>query len=387
MIACVDCHTPVTVSFEKLTELEGPPFDQDMLFAGYGKPWVNEVNQIPSPPFPRRIYSANLTQDETGLKGYTADDLDKALRFGIGKDGSRLCPPMGGGKHHGMGFGYLKDEDRRDVINYVLALPPIFNTIPKDCRVGSGRPPAQAVPRISGVRALALVASLILGIFALGFALRKPTQPPSRVQAWRTILVTAGACVATLSLIAIQLSGRQVEPYDAAIALILYMLSGPKLEAVMSVLSAIATLPVVVIVAALLGIWAWTHGQRRAAVVLGAVFGTTELLNLLFRSLFGYGHAELSGAAALHSYAFPSGHVMAAAAIYGSAAIVAARLWPRLSRPLAIGSPILIFAIGVSRLYLSEHWVTDVFAGIAVGLLLCLGTAIALRGRSTGSTA
>ncbi len=40
------------------------------------------------------VYSTNITPDKTGIGGYSFEDFDKAVRHGIGKDGSSLYPAM-----------------------------------------------------------------------------------------------------------------------------------------------------------------------------------------------------------------------------------------------------------------------------------------------------
>jgi undecaprenyl-diphosphatase len=70
------------------------------------------------------------------------------------------------------------------------------------------------------------------------------------------------------------------------------------------------------------------------------------------------------------SWSFPSGHAFSAAAIYGTLALLAAarlgRPWQR--RAVVAGALALVFLIGVSRVCLDEHYVTDVLGGWAGGL-------------------
>ncbi len=77
--------------------------------------------------------------------------------------------------------------------------------------------------------------------------------------------------------------------------------------------------------------------------------------------------------ATLHSYSFPSGHAMAALAIYGMVAVIVVRRWPRLRWPIMMGACVMIVAIGVSRVYLGHHWATDVLAGYAAGAFILAG--------------
>lgn len=65
------------------------------------------------------------------------------------------------------------------------------------------------------------------------------------------------------------------------------------------------------------------------------------------------------------SGSFPSGHAMLSTVTYGCLALAAARRLTRRSHRLLIllGAGVLILLIGVSRLYLGVHFVTDVVAG------------------------
>ncbi len=66
---------------------------------------------------------------------------------------------------------------------------------------------------------------------------------------------------------------------------------------------------------------------------------------------------------------FPSGHALAAAALYLTIGAIIASAQPRLAVRIAVMSlAILLMAlIGFSRVYLGVHWPSDVLAGWAVG--------------------
>lgn len=71
----------------------------------------------------------------------------------------------------------------------------------------------------------------------------------------------------------------------------------------------------------------------------------------------------------LSSYSFPSGHATMSLVIYGLLAFLVSRGWSagrRWSLLLAVG--VLIAAIGLSRLYLGAHWLSDVVGGYALAL-------------------
>ena len=84
---------------------------------------------------------------------------------------------------------------------------------------------------------------------------------------------------------------------------------------------------------------------------------------------------------------FPSGHSMISAAIYPMLAVLIARALPtRRLRVFAIATgAFLAMLVGVSRLYLGNHYPTDVLAGWTVGLgwaLICGVVARRMRART-----
>jgi len=68
-------------------------------------------------------------------------------------------------------------------------------------------------------------------------------------------------------------------------------------------------------------------------------------------------------------YAFPSGHATDAAAVYGMLAVLLAAALPRRSAKAAVWTVavVVVGLVGLSRIYLGGHWLTDVLAGFAVG--------------------
>lgn len=118
------------------------------------------------------------------------------------------------------------------------------------------------------------------------------------------------------------------------------------------------------------------YRQLRAALLLAATALSAAGLNLVIKTFVARerpaGNHPLE--ALPSSFSFPSGHALVATAVYlALALLVAARLGrPGLADRLKAAAFLLAFLVGVSRIYLGVHYVTDVFGGWAAGLALAL---------------
>lgn len=106
--------------------------------------------------------------------------------------------------------------------------------------------------------------------------------------------------------------------------------------------------------------------DRLLAFTLTMVGGSA--LNIILKHLFHRQRPVLENPlVTLSSFGFPSGHTMGATLLYGFLALLAAqsmKTWrERMSVWIAAG--LMIAAVGLSRIYLGAHYLTDVLAAIA----------------------
>lgn len=112
------------------------------------------------------------------------------------------------------------------------------------------------------------------------------------------------------------------------------------------------------------------RGYRALPLFLGVSTLLGGGLNRLLKLYFARERPELEAALRLaEGYSFPSGHAMTSVMVFGTLAYVIIHLpapWPARSAGLAAATT-TAFTIGLSRVYLGVHWLSDIAAGFLVG--------------------
>ena len=107
-------------------------------------------------------------------------------------------------------------------------------------------------------------------------------------------------------------------------------------------------------------------------LAVAVTMGGGSLLNILLKHFFHRQRPVLENPlVTLSSYGFPSGHTMGATIFYGLLALLIAHStrWAWRHRIFAFaGATLVIALVGVSRIYLGAHYLTDVLGAIALGL-------------------
>jgi len=114
--------------------------------------------------------------------------------------------------------------------------------------------------------------------------------------------------------------------------------------------------------------------RKRPAAALWLNVGIAYLINFAAKTSFARSRPTFSTVFLdPRSYSFPSGHAMVSTAVYGLSAYLLAKTLPRCGTAIRIIASVLVFIIGISRMYLDAHWPSDVLAGFAAGWLLASG--------------
>ena len=109
--------------------------------------------------------------------------------------------------------------------------------------------------------------------------------------------------------------------------------------------------------------------RRRLAVFLVVTAAAGGLLNSAVKAAVDRDRPDVDPpVATAGGYSFPSGHATASTVAYGAVTLVLLPTVPRRARrPAVAGVILLVAAIGVSRLALGVHYLTDVLGGFALG--------------------
>lgn len=122
-------------------------------------------------------------------------------------------------------------------------------------------------------------------------------------------------------------------------------------------------------------------GSWTPLAVLAITLGGASLTSTVTKLLVARPRPEADALVDALGYGFPSGHSTAAAAGWLAAALVTAQLTARVTvRVTAIvGAVVVAGVVGISRVYLRVHEITDVLAGWALGVLWLGAVLVAVR--------
>ena len=188
--------------------------------------------------------------------------------------------------------------------------------------------------------------------------------------------VTAGAlafmaALAVFSAIAEDvMAAESITRMDAQVAQWFHAHATPLLTQCLLWVSRLHSTPGIMALCVLLAVY-WVRIQARdwlLTLVLAVPGGM--LLNVLLKNIFQRARPVFEAPLlTLNTYSFPSGHAVAATLFYGVLAaffISRASAWPgRVLTALLAAS--LAALVGLSRIYLGVHYVSDVLAGMAEG--------------------
>jgi undecaprenyl-diphosphatase len=186
------------------------------------------------------------------------------------------------------------------------------------------------------------------------------------------------ACLLVLGLLAQAIRDKELNALDSFATPFLHGLASPALDRLMNAATFVGSNLVIGPLFAVAVAWlVWRHRPREwlfLAIAIGGSFVLNETMKLFFQRP----RPQLAWAQVLPDYSFPSGHTMNSLAFFVALALVLWSLYGRRVGLACLATAIfLTLLIGVSRIYLGYHYLTDVAGGLLAGTawLLVVGAA------------
>jgi undecaprenyl-diphosphatase len=200
-----------------------------------------------------------------------------------------------------------------------------------------------------------------------------PATPSTFYANRRPLLVGLGFLFVALAATAAIAGGWVALRWDLPIARFVTAHRGDDLDTFFRAVSRAGSTIVVLSLSALLAVVTWSR-CRAVAITMAAAALARPLLEFVLKDAVGRARPDLSQLVVGTGPSFPSGHVMAAVALYGLLPLVVG-LFTRSLRwwwaSVAV-SGILIALIAASRVYLGVHWFSDVVGSLLLGSFFLL---------------
>ena len=192
------------------------------------------------------------------------------------------------------------------------------------------------------------------------------------------------ASLVVLGSIAEGVRTREVFALDTWATPFLHGVASPGMDALMNALTDIGSSLVIGPILVLVVAWLLWRRRYGAALFLGVATGGSLVLQATMKVFFARPRPQLPWAPVLPDYSFPSGHTMNAIIFYSALALIA---WSvsgrRIGLFVLVVAVVVALGVGVSRIYLGYHYLTDVVGGLMAGIAWLLVEGAAFRARPT----
>lgn len=206
---------------------------------------------------------------------------------------------------------------------------------------------------------------------------------PNRPESASLLLMAAVIVAAGWGFFSILISvGGGISPsrLDLSVHQAMFGLRNPLADAAMAFIATLGD--AAVLLPAVIAVFAWLWWRRRRIAAWHWLAAPAFALFLTW--ILGYlvDMPKPPAATAVAGFSFPSATVTLATVVYGFFAVLIARELPgkRRAWPYVVAA-LLVGLLGFARLYLGAHWLSDVLAGILLGLLWIAALGIAYRRR------
>ena len=155
---------------------------------------------------------------------------------------------------------------------------------------------------------------------------------------------------------------KEAFAFDKTILLWIHSFANPTLDRIMLFITNLGNPNTVVVIATIsLALLLWRRCYQEAKTFAIDCLGGV-VLSYCLKLVFSKTRPDLWRSPITEtSYSYPSGHALGSTILYGFLFYLLATRYPQFSWLIYALAGILIFAIGLSRLYLGVHWPTDIY--------------------------
>lgn len=212
-----------------------------------------------------------------------------------------------------------------------------------------------------------------------------PVPRPPVAAATGTLVVGFAGLIASLLVLGTIANGvrdQEVFVLDTWATPFLHGIASPGLDWLMTALTTMGSSIVLIPLFAVFAAGLLLRKRYGAALFLGIASGGAVVIDATMKLIFERPRPMLDYAKVLPDYSFPSGHSMNGVVVYTTFALI---LWSIFGRRIGLTAvaiaAVLAFGIGVSRIYLGYHYLTDVLGGWLAGIVWLLIVGAAFRAR------
>ena len=143
----------------------------------------------------------------------------------------------------------------------------------------------------------------------------------------------------------------------------------PTLTTLAVIVTTLGSTVAMAVLAVVVGVWSWLRGRRADAVLaIGAMAGASLVFRLIKVLLDRSRPPAADRLVAETNESLPSGHATMSTVVIGTIVVLAWSGSSALARAaMVVAAAVWVGAVGATRVYLGVHWISDVFAGWAVG--------------------
>lgn len=206
--------------------------------------------------------------------------------------------------------------------------------------------------------------------------LTRPTDRPARPGLWVGLfgaLCVVAALIGGLWVYDSVASGEGITGLDRPVLAWVMSLRTPQANLLISTFTELGrTLPMMIVALAGCGLLYWRFRRVEVWIIMAVAALGSVGMTLAGKAAFGRLRPPVVDAIAPYetNFSFPSGHTLNATVIAGMLAYLVVwlspRLWARVSAVIA--ATLWSVMMGLSRVYLGHHWLTDVVFAWLIGL-------------------